>query len=169
MTLEEAAKRFGIPLEDLTALRRAGLLREPVPPEDIVILSFLSQTWGKSRWLKRQLARFNRKARHALVRTAEFSKTEAYIFNRYYNAEKGKRLLVSDVAEELNLYYWTPITHDLIRKIFKIRRKARDARYYDRKNKRDGYQRRSQEFENSISKRAKDKNYVSSSRSDIFG
>jgi hypothetical protein len=88
MTLEELSHQFKIPLEDLKAMRVEGLLSEPLHPQEINNLSFLSYFWGKSVWIKRQLRRRNKKARQALMLTADLSKIESFIFNRYYNTQK---------------------------------------------------------------------------------
>ncbi len=70
--------------------------------------------------------RMNKKARLALVRTADCSPVESYIFNRYYNARKGERLFVKQIASEVNKYYKIPITKKLINMMYKTRRKAEE-------------------------------------------
>ncbi len=135
MTFKEASHQFKIPIDDLKAMRSEGLLSEPLPPQEINNLSFLRYFWGRSEWLKRQLRRMNKKSRLALVRTAEYSKVEAYVFSRYYNAREEERFTVNQIASEVNKYYKTPITKKLIHRIYKMRRKAENARYYDRKKR----------------------------------
>jgi hypothetical protein len=137
MTLEEAAKQFRMPLEALKKMHGEGLLSDPLALDEISNLSFLSYFWGKPFWLRRQLMKMKVKSRLAFVRTVDFSKTEAYVFNRYYNVERGTRLSVGDIAQELKKYYGVPITKDLMRTIFRIRRKAQDARQYDSRKTRD--------------------------------
>jgi len=133
MTLEEAAKQFSIPLDDLKRMEREGLLSDPLSLDEISNLAFLRYFWDDAFWLRRQFSRRNKKARKAFLQTVEFSKTEAYVFNRYFNAEK--RLFVRDVANELHVYYGVPVTGKLIQTIYRMRRKATDARHYDRKKR----------------------------------
>jgi hypothetical protein len=133
MTFKEATHHLKIPLEDLREMEREGLLSEPLSEEDTNNLAFLSHFRGKSYWLKRQLTRMNTKARLALVRTADLGKVGSYIFNRYYNAEQGERNPVKQVASELNRYYGIPITGKLLREIRSLRRKAENARHYNRR------------------------------------
>lgn len=136
MTLEEAARQFKMPLDDLKKMKGEGLLSDPLAPGEINNLSFLSYFWDDPFWIQRQLMQRNRKARIAFIRTVDLSKTETYIFNRYYNARKGRHLSVSTIASELNKYYGVPVTKDLKKKIYAIRKKAQDARhYYSRKSR----------------------------------
>jgi hypothetical protein len=114
-------------------MEKEGLLTEPLKQGSIDNLAFLSQFWGKSYWLKRQISRMNTKTRHALVRTSDLGKVGSYIFNRYYNAEQGERNPVKQVAEELNRYYGVPVTGKLLKQIRTIRRKVENARHYDRR------------------------------------
>ncbi len=131
MTLEEASRQFKIDIDDLKVMVKEGLISDPIMESEINNLSFLSYFWEKSYWLKRQLSRMNKKARMSLVHTAGLSRIESYIFNRYYNA--SERLFVKQVAEEIRSNYGTPITKGLINTIYRIRRKARNARYQDQK------------------------------------
>jgi hypothetical protein len=133
MTFKEAADHFRIPHSDLQAMEKEGLLTEPLDRSSIDNLTFLSQFWGRSYWLKRQLSRMNTKTRHALVRTSDLGKIGSCIFNRYYNAEKGERNPAKQVADELNRYYSIPVTGKLLREIRTIRRKAENVRHYDRR------------------------------------
>jgi hypothetical protein len=133
MTFKEAAHHFRISHSDLKAMEKEGLLSEPLNQRDVDNLAFISQFWGKSYWLKRQISRMNTKTRHALVRVADLGKIGSYIFNRYYNAEQGDRNPVKQVAAELNRYYGIPITGKLLREIRSLRRKAENARHYNRR------------------------------------
>jgi hypothetical protein len=133
MTFKEAAHHFRISHSDLKAMEKEGLLSEPLDRSSIDNLAFLSHIWGKSYWLKRQLRRMNTKTRHALVRTTDLGKVGSYIFSRYYNAEQGEQNPVRQVAAELNRYYGIPVTGKLFKQIRTIRRKAENARHYDRR------------------------------------
>jgi hypothetical protein len=75
----------------------------------------------------------NYKARLALIRTADLSKVESYIYNRYFNAAPGERHRVESIAEELSYYYGIPVTGKLIQTIYTVRRKAENARYHERR------------------------------------
>ena len=135
MTFTEATEHFKMTVSDLQAMKREGLLSEPLSNKDLDNLEFLSHFWGTSYWLKRQLSRMNIKARRVLIRTAELGKVESYVFNRYYNAEIGERTSPKQVADELNRYYGVPVTAKLFKTIYAMRRKAGNARYYNRKRK----------------------------------
>jgi len=137
MLLKEASRQFKLPLDDLKAMEKEGLLSEPLDDQSINNLAFLRYLWNNPVWLRRQLSRMNAKARLLFVRTVEFSKVETYIFSRYFNAPRGRHIEVGSVASELTRYYGIPITGELIRKIHAMRRKAQDARYYDRVKKRN--------------------------------
>jgi hypothetical protein len=133
MTLEEAAKQFRLPLEHLEKMRGEGLLSDPLSPQELNNLAFLRYFWRKPRWLKMQMSKMNHKARLALIRTAGLSKIESYVFNRYFNAAPGERHRVESIARELNYYYGIPVTGTLIRTIYAIRRKAENARHFERR------------------------------------
>jgi len=137
MLLKEASRQFKLPLGDLKAMEKEGLLSEPLDDQSINNLAFLRHLWNNPFWLRQQLSRMNTKARLLFVRTVEFSKMETYIFSRYYNAPRGRHIEVGTVASELARYYGVSVTADLIRTVYSMRRKAQDARYYDRVKKRN--------------------------------
>ena len=126
MTIKELSKQLKLPLMTLNYLVQKGLIHDPPTDEDVNNLSFLSQIWGDKELLKHQLTKYNQKSRLAMIKTAEMDKITAYIFNRYLNAE-GK-LMVQQVAEEVNHYYHVPIDDKLKKLIYKTREKARKAK-----------------------------------------
>lgn len=124
--LESLSRQIKIPLRALKQMVKAGLIGDPPSPEEINNLAFLSHFWGKPGWLRMQITKLSIKNRLALVLPAEMDKVSSYIFNRYLNAED--RLYVRQVADEVQHYYGVPVDEHLIRKIYRLRAKARRAR-----------------------------------------
>jgi|GEM_PF-4660769 len=125
MTLEQAAKVFKkFSRKDLLQMEKDKLLIFPLDNMAIGHLAFLHKLWGNKHWLKRQMARLPRKDRLKIVDTAGLSKLESYVMSRCLNAERGKRLPVEQLVDEVCHYFRQKPTGELWKKVKTIKRKA---------------------------------------------
>jgi len=128
MTFEEASRKHKLPLKVFHRLRELGLITgTTLTDDDVKNVEFMSRIYADTVLLKIQLARFSRVRREDLVRTAELAKWESYVFNRYRNHIMKKsrgRLYVKQVADEIRRYYGTEKTFDVIKRIYRLRKKA---------------------------------------------
>ncbi len=131
MSLDEIAQTFRIPRKALWLLQKNSLLSFPPTEAEINNLSFLSHVWGKREFLKLQLASRSKKERKELLLTAELTKPESYVLNRYLN-QGSHRIYMRQILDELRSYYGISISSDTKRLIRRMRRKAR---YLRAKNK----------------------------------
>jgi len=127
MTPDELAQSFRIPRKALRLLQKNALLSFPPTEAEINNLSFLSHVWGKREFLKLQLACLSQKNRKKLLLTAELTKPESYVLNRYLN-RNGRRIYVRQLLDELRSYYGVPNSPDTKKLIRRMRRKARYIR-----------------------------------------
>ncbi len=128
MTFEEASKRFNLPVKVLYRLRELGLITgTTLTDDDVKNVEFMSRVYWDPVVLKARLARLSRARREDLVRTAELARWESYVFNRYRNHVMKKsrgRLYVKQVADEISRYYGIGKTFGVIKRIYRLRKKA---------------------------------------------
>ncbi len=108
-------------------MKRHSLLSLPPSETEINNLSFLSHIWGKREFLKLQIARKSKKERKTLLLTAELTKPESYVLNRYLN-RKGARIYINQILDELHSYYGIRPTSKSKTLVKRMRRKAKYIR-----------------------------------------
>jgi len=107
MTMEKAAKEFGLTRQSLNILAGLGVIHTILTEEDRAFLLPLSRIWKDKECLKESLRQIRSKARREkLVRELDLTKPERYVLNRYLNA-KG-RLSIQKVTGEVAYYYGVP-------------------------------------------------------------
>ena len=127
MTFKTASSKYSLPVKVFHHLRELGLITDPLTGEDIHAIEFLSAVYGNRVLLRAQLAKFDLATREDLVRTAELVKWERYVVNRYrkhITEKSGKKLYVSQVADEIGRYYGIEKTFEVIKRIYQLRRKT---------------------------------------------
>ena len=127
MTVEEASRKYKLPLKVFHRLRELGLVKgDFLADEDIRAVEIVRTIYGDRILLRAQFARFDRATREDLVRTPELVKWERYVINRYRNhvtRESGK-LYVKQVADEIKRYYGIEKTPEVIGRIYLLRKRA---------------------------------------------
>jgi len=131
MTFKEAARKFRLPLKYLYRLREQGLITGAILTDaDVKTVEIASRVYWDPIALRSRLSRLSRKRREDLIRTAELARWESYVFNRYRNhimEKSGRRLYVRQVADEIKRYYEIEKTFEVVRRIYRLRKKA----YYE--------------------------------------
>ena len=88
-----------------------------------------------------QLAMRTVKERESLMQTAELSKPERYMFNRFLNHFKKNdktRIFVAQVVKETSIYYNIPDSELLLKTGYKMRKRARNTFYRNQPRKKHG-------------------------------
>jgi len=130
ITIMEFAKDSIIPKKVLRYLNRAGIIQDPLPPDDHIGLQFLEKIWGRKEVLRAQLTKLSMKARLSFIRTADFStKWERYAYSRFRNQEPGKKLVMQSVIEEIETTFFFRLNKQQINRLYKIRNRAQVARH----------------------------------------
>ncbi|MEZ4484347.1 MAG: hypothetical protein R2864_07020 [Syntrophotaleaceae bacterium] len=94
-----------IPLKTLRALKREGVVGEPLTRDDIIFLSRLEMTWGKADIIRAQMARWSVDRRLSMALSAdEPAKWQRFILARCFNLGLVGRVIrgakILDEAEE---------------------------------------------------------------------
>ena len=76
MDFSQASNRFRIPRKALYLLKGMGLLSEPLQPDEINNLAFVSQFWGKAAFVSLMLARRSVRTRQRIVRGVGLTRPE---------------------------------------------------------------------------------------------
>ena len=135
MHIDEYAKSNPIPKRILRYLHRINLIEDPLLPDDIIGLQFLSQIWGNREVMRAQLNRISMKARLSFLRTAHIpTKWERYAFSRFTNLEPGKTLPMETLVEEIQTTFCFVLKEKHISRLYKIRNRVQVARHR-KKNK----------------------------------
>jgi hypothetical protein len=128
MTFEEASRRFNLPLKFLYRLREQRFITGPILTDaDVKTVEIVSWVYWDPVALRARLSRISRARREDLIRTADLAKWESYVFNRYRNHimnKSGGRLYVKQLADEIKRYYAIEKTYEVIRRIYRLRKKA---------------------------------------------
>ena len=131
MEITEFAQCNRIPLRTLRALLKAGLIQNPLSPNDIVGLRFICKTWANRALMRAQLASLTVPGRKALAETATLkTKWERYAYSRYRNLDPGQKITIKRVIQEIQENYNFLLNHYQVREIYKIR-----DRVYHQRNK----------------------------------
>ncbi len=135
MHIDEYAKSSPIPKRILRYLHRINLVEDPLLPDDIIGLQFLSKIWGNREVMRAQLNRISMKARLSFLKTAHIpTKWERYAFSRFTNLEPGKSLPMETLVEEIQITFCFVLKEEHISRIYKIRNRVQVARHR-KKNK----------------------------------
>ncbi len=135
MRIDEYATSSPIPKRILRYLHRINLIEDPLLPDDIIGLQFLSQIWGNRKVMRAQLNRISMKARLSFLRTANIpTKWERYAFSRFTNLKPGKTLPMETLVEEIQTTFCFVLKEKHISRLYKIRNRVQVARHR-KKNK----------------------------------
>ncbi|MCK9294329.1 MAG: hypothetical protein M0P70_04545 [Desulfobulbaceae bacterium] len=133
ITITEFAKNSSIPKKVLRYLNRAGIIQDPLRPEDRTGLQFLEKIWGRKEVLRPQLTKLSMKARLSFIRTADLpTKWERYAYSRFRNQEPGKKLAMQSVIEEIETTFFFRLNKQQITRLYKIRNRAQVARHREK-------------------------------------
>lgn len=116
-------KRFK--LKDLDMMESENIVSFPASKHEVGMLAVIHSMWGKKKWLKRQLASMSAQGRWRVLETSKLDKVETYIYSRYVNMPKGKRILISQVVREVCAYFKLPTTVSVVTKLERTVRRVR--------------------------------------------
>lgn len=133
MTLNEASTFFKIPLAVLLHLKKKGFLHNPLEIDEISNISFFRYIWKDNFILRSALSRLSIKERTKFIEQANLTKPEAYVLNRYLNA--NSKLHLKQIASELQHYYKLPMGV-AIEITKRMRQKAYKSRWGKKKQER---------------------------------
>lgn len=130
------AKLSTIPKYALRFLQREGIIDDPLRGEDQIGLKFLEQIWGKADVLRPQLRHLSMQARLSLIRTADLpTKWERYAYSRFYNLDRGEKLSMQTLIEEIEVTFAFQLNAKQIRRLHKVRNRAQVAKHREEKKK----------------------------------
>ena len=134
LTVVEASSLYDIPQKALRAAQRAGQIGNPITADDKAFLSRLAKGWGKTWFLRPQVARLGRTERQQLIQAPQFTAAwERYIYGVYLNRTSGQRHikidnLIIDVQERFPKL--TMPRHKLYKGIRAIRDQVKEDKAY---------------------------------------
>jgi len=126
--LRVAVIMFTIPSKFIWQLHRRGIIGNPVSVEEIKGLAILGVVWGKTWFLRPQIARYSEARRRELFFKPELTKAERYILKCYLGIEEGKRLHSKEVIGRVKLYLGATVTEKQIQKIRSVAYEIRRGR-----------------------------------------
>ncbi len=121
MKLKEASEFLKLPPSLLNYLHRKKIIHNPLTEDELDKLAFYRTFWRDTFILKCTMSKLSKDRRAKIVRERNLTKPEAYVLNRYLNAEKNPSL--EQVIDELYEHFKIPFSTG--RKIVqRIRQKA---------------------------------------------
>ena len=139
--IKEIAETFGLPQDVIYRFQDDRVVSTPLTYRDIDILKCIEIFWGKTFYLKKQIAKLSKKQREDLITRPELStKWQKWIYSIYLKNEiafghggrmidPSQRIKVEYLAQTIESMFGVPDCYNLRQRIKKIRETA----YNDKK------------------------------------
>lgn len=129
MDIEEYARQSQLSRKILRWMVRKKVINNPLTEDEIMGLELLEKVWGKSEIIRGQLAKYSKERRLQLLTSPDFdTKWERYAYSRFSNLERGARLAMKQLINELELTFGFVFERPHIKKLYKVRQKAYNKR-----------------------------------------
>jgi hypothetical protein len=145
LKIKEISEDIGLPQDVIYRFQDDKVVNRPLTYGDIVTLEIIKIFWGKTFYLKKQIAKLSKKKREELITRPEFAtKWETWIYSIYIKNEIAygiggrmidpmKRIRIEHLAQTIESMFGVPDCYDLRERIKKIREIA----YNDKKKVKD--------------------------------
>ncbi|PID72902.1 MAG: hypothetical protein CR992_00985, partial [Desulfobacterales bacterium] len=108
-----------------------GMITDPLSEADLTGLQLIERTWGRREILRAQLSRLSKTRRRQLINSADLeTKWERYAYSRFNNLNKGERLTLKKLFDEIEITFGFKLKPAHKARIYNVRR-----RVYNERNK----------------------------------
>ena len=129
MDIETYARQSALSLKILRWMVANEMIKNPLSENDLLGLRLLEKTWCKREILRTQLRHFSKKRRQQLINSADFeTKWERYAYSRLNNLEKGERLPMNKLIDEVEITFGFSLNHTHKSCLYRVRRRVYNDR-----------------------------------------
>lgn len=105
------------------------ILNNPLSGTDLMGLQLIEKTWGRREILRAQLSQFSKKRRQQLIDSADLkTKWERYAYSRLSNLEKGERLPLKKLFDEVEITFGFILNRAHKARLYRVRRRVYNER-----------------------------------------
>lgn len=131
MNIEMYAEQSPLTRKILRWMVQEGMITDPLSEADLTGLQLIERTWGRREILRAQLSRLSKTRRRQLINSADLeTKWERYAYSRFSNLNKGERLTLKKLFDEIEITFGFKLKPAHKARIYNVRR-----RVYNERNK----------------------------------
>ncbi len=129
MDIESYAGQSRLSRKILRWMVQNKILNNPLSRADLLGLQLVEKTWGRREILRAQLSQFSKKRRQQLINSADLeTKWERYAYSRLSNLEKGERLPMQKLLDEVEITFGFTLSHVHKARLYRVRRRVYNDR-----------------------------------------
>jgi hypothetical protein len=139
---DQIARQVGLPAYVLRKAQEEGALSDPLMSGDLDALRCVRRLYGKSWFLRAQLAKSNKAERQSLIRRPELLPWERWAYQQFLtrkievaggSAAPGQRLYLSTLLKTIEMVFRVPASEMTKSRLLQIRKMASNDHYDSKK------------------------------------